>query len=246
MHTCKTTLQALPLLQSEFPIQRARMRLRLSAPAAARPALGALLRERGAVFEAEADAPGGGCSMTVLVEPGLYREVHALMQNEAQHQGSIEVLSFAVTVEGDEGDEYGRAAPARPAAAAAAAVAGAAATGGGTGAGAAGAARPSGAAAAAAARRAGAASNGSGGVGGGGEGGRVVYERGPISELPEEFASRRERFAELDGFQPGWLVELRERGDTVDAVFYSPAGERVGPFAAARRQALQWKQRLGQ
>jgi hypothetical protein len=42
----------------------------------------------------------------------------------------------------------------------------------------------------------------------------------------------------LDQLQPGWQVELRSRGDTVDAVFYAPDGTMVGTFAAARRQAL--------
>lgn len=68
----------------------------------------------------------------------------------------------------------------------------------------------------------------------------MVYPRGPIAGLPEEHASRRERFAELDSLQPGWTVELRSRGEgaPVDAVFFSPAGERVGAYANARRQAL--------
>jgi hypothetical protein len=70
----------------------------------------------------------------------------------------------------------------------------------------------------------------------------VVYARGPVAGLPDEFASRRERFEELDALQPGWQVELRERGGSVDAVFFAPSGERAGPFAAARRAALQWKQ----
>ena len=54
----------------------------------------------------------------------------------------------------------------------------------------------------------------------------VVYPRGPVGGLPEEHALRRERFAELDGLQPGWEVELRSRsaGGTVDAVFFSPEG----------------------
>lgn len=68
--------------------------------------------------------------------------------------------------------------------------------------------------------------------------GRVLYPKGSISGLPEEFASRKERFAELDQLQPGWHVELRSRGDTVDAVFYSPGGALVGTYATARRQAL--------
>lgn len=46
-----------------------------------------------------------------------------------------------------------------------------------------------------------------GGTGAGqGEGNPVVYARGPIAQLPEEHASRRERFAELDDLQPGWQV----------------------------------------
>jgi hypothetical protein len=66
----------------------------------------------------------------------------------------------------------------------------------------------------------------------------VLYAKGSIGGLPEEFASRKERFAELDQLQAGWLVELRSRGDTVDAVFFAPDGALVGTFATARRQAL--------
>ena len=56
---------------------------------------------------------------------------------------------------------------------------------------------------------------------------QVVYARGPIADLPEEHASRRERFAELDELQPGWQVELCSRGagSAIDAIFYSPSGE---------------------
>ncbi len=39
--------------------------------------------------------------------------------------------------------------------------------------------------------------------------------------------------------QPGWSVELRTKGDTVEAVFFHPSGESVGAFANARRMALQ-------
>ena len=55
--------------------------------------------------------------------------------------------------------------------------------------------------------------------------GTPVYE-GPVADLPEEHASRRERFAELDQLQAGWVVQLRSRGDagTMDAHFISPAG----------------------
>ena len=69
---------------------------------------------------------------------------------------------------------------------------------------------------------------GGGGSGGGADtGAEVLYPRGPIAGIPEQHASRRERFAELDGLQPGWQVELRGRkgADTVDAAFFSPQGE---------------------
>lgn len=68
----------------------------------------------------------------------------------------------------------------------------------------------------------------------------VVYPRGPISGLPEEHASRRERFEELDALQVGWTLELRQRaeGGVVDAVFFGPDGEEVGLYAAARRKAM--------
>jgi len=42
-----------------------------------------------------------------------------------------------------------------------------------------------------------------------GEGSPVVY-RGPIAQMPEEHASRRERFAELDGLQSGWQVKAAQ------------------------------------
>jgi hypothetical protein len=68
--------------------------------------------------------------------------------------------------------------------------------------------------------------------------GAVVYAKGSIAGLPDEFASRKERFAELDQLESGWEVELRRKGDAVDAVFFNPAGKQVGAFAMARRQAL--------
>ena len=82
-----------------------------------------------------------------------------------------------------------------------------------------------------------------------------LYPRGPISALPEELAGarRKDLFDSLDKLQDGWTVELLPRGGegsgagvggggsegaVVDAVFYSPAGDKVGTFAAARRIAL--------
>lgn len=69
--------------------------------------------------------------------------------------------------------------------------------------------------------------------------GAVVYPRGPISDVPEDFP-RKELFMEINKFQDGWTVELQSRveSDVVDAVFFSPSGEAVGQFAKARRLAL--------
>ena len=77
----------------------------------------------------------------------------------------------------------------------------------------------------------------------GGGGGGVLYARGPIAGIPEAYAARRERFAELDALQAGWEVELSAKAGaaTVDAAFFSPAGERVRSFVDARRAALKAK-----
>ena len=62
----------------------------------------------------------------------------------------------------------------------------------------------------------------------------TIYE-GPIANIPDEHASRRERFAELDELQPGWVVKLSSKpdGGTVDATFTSPGGALM-PTATAR------------
>jgi hypothetical protein len=178
------------------------------------------------------------------VEPGVFRNLHHFMQDTTNRTGRIEVLSFAVTKDAAGSEDFNTltaAVPAAPAAVPAlsssvadglrgtangASVSGRSETAGGI-------STPSrqqhpirphrGAAAAA---EVGTAS------------GRVLYAKGSIAGLPEEFASRKERFAELDQLQAGWEVELRSRGDTVDAVFYAPDGTMVGTYATARRQAL--------
>ena len=68
----------------------------------------------------------------------------------------------------------------------------------------------------------------------------ILVPRGPVSALPDEHASRRERFADLDKYETGWEVELRSRegSSIVDAVFYSPQGELAKTYAEARRKAM--------
>ena len=76
-----------------------------------------------------------------------------------------------------------------------------------------------------------------------GAGVEVLYARGKIADMPEAYASRRERFAPLDAVQAGWTVELRRRGGSsaVDAVFFDPDGVGYKAFADARREALRAK-----
>jgi ribosome maturation protein SDO1 len=228
-------LEALPLLQARFPIERARMRLRLLAPLAAKEEVYELLASRAAVIE-DRDLMGSMLSVTCLVEPGAYRQVHALVQG-AGGGGRVELVALAATTDvaeataGIETLALRHTAPAQqpmvlP---------------GGEDGGAVLVAPPPQAPAAPAAEappparqpvmtRAPPSEE------------RVVY-KGPVEGLPEEHASRRERFAELDAMQPGWTLELRARGEgsTLEALFFSPAGERVGSFAVARRMAMQAK-----
>ena len=78
-----------------------------------------------------------------------------------------------------------------------------------------------------------------------GAGVEVLYARGPIKDLPESYASRRDRFAPLDDIQDGWTVELRRKNGSsvVDAVFFDPDGVGYKAFADARREALKSKKR---
>lgn len=187
--------------------------------------------------------------LALQVEPGVFRNLHHFMQDTTNRTGRIEVLSFAVTVMNAGSEDFNTLAapsasaapPAVPSSLAAVAEGLRGTTGDARAASVSGRGEPvaagsrqqhavrghrGGAAAAAAGTEAAASS------------GRVLYAKGSIAGLPEEFASRKERFAELDQLQAGWLVELRSRGDTVDALFYAPDGTMVGTFATARRQAL--------
>ncbi|PSC73308.1 ribosome maturation SBDS [Micractinium conductrix] len=239
-------LEALPLLKSRFPIERARMRLKLLVPLNCKDELLELVRQQGGVVE-EQDLIGSNFCLVCLVEPGIFRPVHSFIQTSSAGVGRLEVLSLAATAElegdapvaaaagGVEGLSLGSSTAVRPGEARPAAPSAA-----GTGSGWVAAPAP----ATAPAPR-GPRGGPAGGRGGAADSGAsVVYARGPVEGLPEEHASRRERFAELDTLQPGWTVELRSRGEggTIDAVFFSPEGECVGAYANARRRALASKQ----
>lgn len=220
-------LEALPLLQAQFPIVRARMRFRLQAPAAAAAALRAVLDGAGATVETE-ETRGGCVLVTCVADPGCYRAFEAFARSDTcAGGGRLEVLSQAVFGGHDGGDAEPRQAASAAAAAAASAVDEAAAQ----------------LHAAALLRelpRTGPASSTPADPPPLAAAFTVIFPQGPVARLPEAHAARRERFAELDTLQPGWSVELRARpgGGSVDALFYSPEGEPYKSFADARRKAL--------
>lgn len=243
-------LEALPILKSRFPIERARMRLRITIPLTGGDELKELLNSRLAVIE-EQDLHGNMLNLVCLLDPGAYRAVHALVQAagaggrvevvalaaaaaETDATADIESLSLsskpAVIVQQDPQQEQVKSADgsffvSAPTAAAPASANTATKSSGFI------AARPI---SAPIVRRAAPGTEDASSF-------IVIYPRGPLAALPEEHASRKERFAELDRLQPGWTVELRSReeGSPIEAIFYSPEGQRVGAFAAARRMGLQ-------
>ena len=187
---------------------------------------------------------GSQFCLVCLVEPGTFRSVHSFIQTSSGGMGRFEVLALAATGEldadvgaaaaGIEGlglgpsgqqqqHQHQQPATQQPPPL------------GGHGAAASSSGFVAAAATTAPAPRP-AANRAAAGAGGG----TVVYARGPVEGLPEEHASRRERFAELDQLQQGWTVELRSRGegDIIDALFFSPGGDCVGAYANARRMAL--------
>ena len=215
-------LEALSILQTRFPIERARMRLQIRTNLSNMAELAQLLGEKKATIEEE-ELIDDMVQLVTLVDPGMFRELHAFVHSGGAG-GRLEVLSLSAS--GEEMHDAGE--PMISAMKISEEVKPLPKMSSNTGfvpavASNAGVVPP---------RRAHVVEKGI-------EIGRVVY-KGPLSGLGEEHSSRRERFAELDNLQPGWTVELRgrEEGGVLDAVFYSPEGTKVGPFSNARRQAL--------
>lgn len=231
-------VEVLPLLAARFPIQRARMRLRAELPAAALEDLRALGGDRLEVQESEL-RPDGRLALVLLADPGLFRPLHTFVQGLGGG-GTVQVLELAAfsaaSRDADAGlwsaedaAELSRGVDAlRVGEDGKGAAPGASEAGTRLGDAAAKNPLPRGS------RRAAAPAFVA-------EDASVLYARGPVVGLPEAFASRRERFAELDRLQEGWTCEILGRGggETVDAVFYAPSGAKVGAFVNARRMALQ-------
>ncbi len=90
-------LDALPRLQKEFAISRARMRFRLCVRPEHAAALRQLLRAQAHTLEAEDTLPGGQLAVTCTVEPGCYRVFDAFIRDECSGTGRLEVLALTVT-----------------------------------------------------------------------------------------------------------------------------------------------------
>ena len=71
--------QALPLLKAQFPIERARMRLKLSAPLVCKEQLLEMADSYNAVVESVVDQQSGGGSTSVIVQVGREQDVFVII-----------------------------------------------------------------------------------------------------------------------------------------------------------------------
>ena len=229
-------LEAIGLLvRAGLPIERARMRLRVSAPAAGAREVSAALAAVGAVVEStDLSLDGADVSITCLADPGAFRAVHAAVGAGGCAEGArVEVLSVAAVDAGAAAaPAAGGAAGAGPAsaadhAAAEEAVLRLAGLAGKASAAAAGAAaaglRSLRVAASSDVEEAEAAGGGAAATHAPGRAraaptaaatpsATTTYPRGPIAGLPASFGgARRALFEELESLQAGWTVELVSR-----------------------------------
>lgn len=236
-------LAALPKLQTVFPIKRAEMRFKLTVAPEHVPATLAMLADQRATVETRTTT-----EIVCTAEPSAYRTCDKHVREATGGTGRLEVVTMAVTEGGgssaafDSHEATPGAARGNPGAVAdtlASVSIAADRDASSTVPERQRASRP-----AVVPRRRGDSGvrRGDDGaeVAAAGEGVEVLYARGPIAAMPEEYASRRDRFAPLDGLQEGWTVELRRRvgGSVVDAVFFGPDGVGYKAFADARREAL--------
>lgn len=213
-------MQALPLLQQRFPIERAQMHLKIHVPTASSSVLHALLSNLKATIT-EQNLEDYIVAVDCYIDPGSYREIHRFVQDECEG-GRVDVISLAAFSETEDSEDATdklhhlaigeiKAASIRT--------------------------EPESTHVAMQAPKV--APKSVSDV-------TILYPQGVISNIPEQYASRRDRFMEIDNLEPGWTVQLQTRGPDapVDAIFFSPSGEVMKTFAAARRKALSVKQQL--
>lgn len=203
--------EALSLLQERFSIQRANMRVQINFRKTHRGSIEAMIKEEELVLESEnVNESTDSVLFVCLIDPGKYRQLHKKIEELSQGSGRLELLNLAVA---SEGKTASIPAPSESPS------------------------TPpldpdnpldSDFKPSIESRKKSK------------EAGKVVYPRGPISGLSEDFG-RKEMFLEIDKFQVGWEVELKEQGpgsDIINATFFAPSGESIGAFSKARRLAL--------
>ena len=239
-------LAALPRLQKVFPIKRAAMRFRFTVPAERAQATLDMLLGENATIEEQTES-----EIVCTADPSVYRTLDKFAKDTsvqlevvtvAVMEGGVsetflETSAAAYGQNGQNDDADGRNVGAYAMRDLEGALAGAVPGGDG---------EAKMARAKIVARRDGSAVGEGDGSADGSAGDscvEVLYPRGPIAGLPDEHASRRDRFAPIDEIQGGWRVELRRRGGSsvVDAVFFSPDGVLHKSFADARREAMRAK-----
>ena len=266
-------LAAIPRLRAVFPIKRAAMRFKFVVGREWFDKTVVFL-ESGAVLDARVeratkpDAPDGESEIVCVADPSAYRACDAFVRDETGRTGRLEVVTVAVTEGGVSVDAFESGGSAAKATGAR----GSTDTARGDGAATVRAAAPPEASSlgdrvraldldapvaggedteraermrVSRALRDAAPRSERGVAHEAGPGVEVLYARGRIADLPDAYASRRNRFAPLDDAQAGWTVELRRRegSSAVDAVFFDPDGVGYKAFADARREALRAKKR---
>lgn len=97
-------LQVIKILKERIPIERAHMRLRLTIPKAEDEIISEKLKEF--IFQVEKEQDNSDFNIKdVLIDPSSFRNIDEIMKKEAKKTGKIEVLSMAVTQEGESNIE---------------------------------------------------------------------------------------------------------------------------------------------
>mmetsp|Transcript_20251 Transcript_20251/g.64423 ORF Transcript_20251/g.64423 Transcript_20251/m.64423 type:complete len:256 (+) Transcript_20251:183-950(+) len=100
-------LELIPRLQDKFPIERARMRVRVQVPSHSLEALNEILeKEKAHDLRHDGEAAGGGAEASIIcdIEPGSFRVCD---QTARGLGGRLEVVSLAVVEEGESTAEFG-------------------------------------------------------------------------------------------------------------------------------------------